>query len=128
MPEIIDTIKGSPAKVFGNERQKNFGGSFWYFPPLLIHKIFHYRKFSETQHRRVPLRSFSVVRDKKNFDRNSRYNPFKHKMFRHPKIVTHQRFPLRSFSAHWDEKILTEKRDITLLGKWIRHYPKLMTL
>ena len=34
------------------------------FPPL-IHKLFGYRKFSETQERWVPLRSFSALWDKK---------------------------------------------------------------
>ena len=33
-------------------------------PPLLIHKLFRYRKFSETQHRRIHLRNFSVLWDK----------------------------------------------------------------
>ena len=33
--------------------------------PLLIYKLFGYRKFSETQHRRVPLRNFSALWDKK---------------------------------------------------------------
>ena len=30
-------------------------------PLLLIHKLFRYQEFSETQHRRVPLRSGSVL-------------------------------------------------------------------
>ena len=34
-------------------------------PHALIRKLFRYRKFSETEHRKVPLRSFSELRDKK---------------------------------------------------------------
>ena len=33
--------------------------------PPLIHKLFRYRKFCETQHRRVSLRNVSVLWDKK---------------------------------------------------------------
>ena len=44
-------------------------------PPPLIHKLFGYRKFSETQHRTVPLRNFSALWDKKIFDGKSWYYP-----------------------------------------------------
>ena len=47
------------------ETKKIFDGKSWYSPPPLIHKLFGYRKFSETQHRRVPLRNFSALWDKK---------------------------------------------------------------
>ena len=43
----------------------------WYFPLLLFHKLFRYQKFSETQHRRVPVRNVSVLWDKK-FSRKCR--------------------------------------------------------
>ena len=33
-------------------------------PPPLTHKLFGYRKFSETQHRRLPVRNFSALGDK----------------------------------------------------------------
>ena len=46
-------------------RQKFFDGSSWYSPPVLIHKLFGYRNFSETQHRRVALRNFSALSDNK---------------------------------------------------------------
>ena len=85
-------------------------------PPLLIHKLFRYRKFSETQIRRVPLRNFSALWDKKKFDTKSWHNSLKHKIFRYPKLVTHWRVPLRNFSALWDNKFSVENRDIPLLG------------
>ena len=44
--------------------KKNLDGKSWY-SLLLIHKLFRYRKFSETQHRRVPLRIFSALWDQK---------------------------------------------------------------
>ena len=46
-------------------RQKIFDGKSSYSPPPLIHKLFGHRKFSETQHRRVTLRNFSALWDKK---------------------------------------------------------------
>ena len=51
-------------------RQKFFDGKSWY-SPFFIHKLFRYRKFSETQHRRVPLRIFSALWDK-NFSTENR--------------------------------------------------------
>ena len=73
-------------------------------PPPLINKLFRYRKFSETQIRRVPPRNFSALWDKKNFDTKSWHNSLKHKIFRYPKLVTHWRVPLRNFLALWDKK------------------------
>ena len=51
-------------KIFGTVRQKIFDGKSWY-SPLLIHKLFRYQKFSETQHRRVSLWNSSALWDKK---------------------------------------------------------------
>ena len=96
-------------------RQKVFDGKSWYSPPPLIHKLFRYRTFSETQIRRVPLRIFSALWDK-NFDTKSWHNSLKHEIFRYPKLVTHWRVPLRNFSVLWDKKFSIEGRDISLLG------------
>ena len=66
IPEINETLKDSLTKFFGTVRQKFFDGSSWYSPPpVLIDKLFGYRKFSEKQHRRVPLRNFSALSDNK---------------------------------------------------------------
>ena len=68
--------------------KKNFEGNSWYFPPPLIHKKFRWWKFSETQHRRFPLRSFSVARDRKFFNSKTWHNTLKHKVFRYPNLLT----------------------------------------
>ena len=67
LPEIFwnTAQKVSTTKFFGTVRQKVFDGKSWYSPPPLIHKLFRYRKFSETQHRRLPVRNFSALWDKK---------------------------------------------------------------
>ena len=65
IPEISETLRGSPTKIFGTVRQKIFDGKSWYSPPPLIRKLFRYRKFFETQHRRAPLWNFSALWDKK---------------------------------------------------------------
>ena len=98
-------------KFFGTVRQKIFDGKSWYSLPPLIHKLFRYRTFSETQIRRVhSTKFFGTVRQKK-FNKKSWHNSLKHKIFRYPKLVTHWRVPLRNFSALWDKKLLTKNRD-----------------
>ena len=57
IPEISERLKDSPMEFFGTET-KNFDGKSRYPPPRLLSInffLFRYRKFSETQHRRVPL-------------------------------------------------------------------------
>ena len=53
--------------MFRTVRQKTVDGKWWY-PPPHINKLFRYRKFSETQHRMVPLRKFWALSEK-NFRR-----------------------------------------------------------
>ena len=65
MPEIIETLKGSFTMFFGTVRQKISTEKLDTPPPPPIHKLFGYRKFSETQHRRLPVRNFSALWDKK---------------------------------------------------------------
>ena len=58
-----------PHENFVTERQKTFDGNSWNSPPPpppLIQEHFRYRKFWETQHRRVSLRKVSVLWDEKN--------------------------------------------------------------
>ena len=68
-PNFFDTRNQCNSKGFpyGNFRhwEKNFDGKTWYSPPPPIHKLFGYRKFSETQHRRLPVRNFSALWDKR---------------------------------------------------------------
>ena len=54
-----------PLRCFSALWEKKFRGKTWYSPPPPIHKLFGYRKFSETQHRRLPVRNFSALWDKK---------------------------------------------------------------
>ena len=66
IPESNERLKGSPTAFFGTVRQKKIRRKILILPPpLLIHKLIRYQKFSETQHRRVPLRKVSVLWDKK---------------------------------------------------------------
>ena len=68
MPEISEILTGSPTKTFDTET-KNFRRKNLIMPPL-IYKNFGCRKFSETEHRRVPLRNFSALWDKKIWQKN----------------------------------------------------------
>ena len=117
IPEINEALKDSPTKFFGTAKQKVFDGKSWYFPPpLLIYELFRYQKFSETQHRRVPLWNFSVLWDKKISTEIRDIALWSIKFFDTRNFLKHQRVPLRSFSVLWDKTILTENRD-TLLHK-----------
>ena len=61
IPEISETLKGSPTKFFGTVRQKIFDGKSWYSP--LIHKFFDTRNFVKQN---GPLtKFFGPVRQKK---------------------------------------------------------------
>ena len=101
-------------------------------PPPLIHKLFGYRKFSETQHRSVPLRNFSALWDKKILTEN-RDAPsllpsslLIHKFFRSQKFCETQKgYPTKFFG--------TARQQIFYRKSWYsphRHkifrYPKLM--
>ena len=55
--------KVPPPNVSGVFRQKIFDGKFWY-SPLSIQKLFRYRTFPETQHRRILIRKLSALWDK----------------------------------------------------------------
>ena len=59
---FFETLMGCSRKCFGTVRQLFSYGKTWYSPsPFLIHKLFHKRKISETQHKRVALRNVTVV-------------------------------------------------------------------
>ena len=67
------TERFPPMKFFGTET-KIFDGKSWYSPLPLIHTLFRYQKFSETEHRRVPLWNFSALWDQ-NFSTEKRDTP-----------------------------------------------------
>ena len=58
------STKGFPCKVFRHCETKKFRRKILILP-LLIHKLIRNWKLSETQHKRVPLRIFSALWDKK---------------------------------------------------------------
>ena len=70
----------------------------------LIHKIFGYQEFSETQNG-SPTKFFGDVRQKV-FDRKSWYPPIMHKVFRYPKFSQTQKGSPRFF-RYWDKKFWT---------------------
>ena len=71
--------------------------------------------FWNTAQVRVPLRSFSVLRDKKSW--YSLPLPLLSiKFFDTINFVKHRRVPLRRFSVLWDNKFSIENRDSPLVG------------
>ena len=65
LPETLWNTEGFTYEIFWHCGTKNFRRKILILSSPLIHKLFRYRKFSETQQRRVPLRDFLVLRDKK---------------------------------------------------------------
>ena len=64
VPEVSETLNGSPTKFFGTVRQKIFDGKSWYpLPPLWCIKFFATRNF--LIHRSVLQQNFLVLWDKK---------------------------------------------------------------
>ena len=81
---FFETLKGCSRKCFGTVTQNFFDGKTLYSPsPFLIHKLFHKRKVSETQHRKVAQRKVTVlwerttsteIRDKRPLSYPSQYS------------------------------------------------------
>ena len=98
-------------------------------PHPLIHKLFRYQKFSETQIRRVPLRNFSALWDKETFDKESWYSPSPliHKFFRYQKFCETQKgSPMKFFGTVRQKKFNKRSWHNSLKHKIFR-YPKLVT-
>ena len=103
-----------PRRNFSALWDKKFSKENLDTPPPLIHKLFRYREFSETQQRRVQLRIFSARWDRKFSTENLDTPPlFIHKLFRYREFSETQqrRVQLRIFSALWDKKISTVNHD-----------------
>ena len=85
-PKLSETQKDSSTKLFGTVRQNNFDGRSWY-PPLFLSLTF-FDTGNFLKHRRVPLRNFLALWDKKysteNFDTSSL--SLIHKLFRYQKF------------------------------------------
>ena len=77
LPEIFwnTAQKGSSTKFFSIVRQKSWQKTVTLPPPPLIHKVFRYQKFSETQIRRVPIRIFLALWDSKTSTQNRDTTP-----------------------------------------------------
>ena len=113
--------------------KKKFDGKSCYSlppPPLLIHKSFRYRKFSETLHRRAPLRDVSVLRHKL-IDRKSLYSLpppslLSIKVFDTKNFLKHREVPLRIFLAPWDKKNQRKFVMLPLLDKIQKSVVELM--
>ena len=115
--------KGSSTKFFGTVRQQFFYRKSWYCP--LRNKIFRYRKFSETQHRRVPLRNFSVQWDNK-FSIENRDIALLEKNFSIPEIFwnTAQKGFSTKFFGTVRQQIFYRKPWYSHLRNKIFRYPK----
>ena len=107
IPESSETLRGSPTKIFATVRQKIFDSKSWYSrTPRLIHKLFRYRKFSETQHRRIPLRNFSALWDKKVLTENrDTPHPLLSINFLDTRTFVKQKGPLMKFFGPVRQKI-----------------------
>ena len=102
-------FESQPSPAFLIITTENLDSPSLLSPP--IHKLFRSWKYSETQHTRVPLRNFSVLRDK-NFSIENRDFPLLGlKFFDTRNFLKHRRVPVRNFSALWDKIFPTENRD-----------------
>ena len=114
--KFCEEQKGSSTKVFGIFRQKIFSGKLWY-SPLFIQKLSRYRIVSETQHRRIPLRILSALRDWKILTekRDTLFLPtlLSEKLIDFRIFLKHRRVRLRNLSALWDNNFSVENCDIT---------------
>ena len=109
-------------------RQKYFDGKSRYplRPPTpFIHKLFRYRKFSETQHRKVLLHKFFSTVRQKHSDRKSWYPPLMHKFFRYPKFFETQKDSPAKFFCTVRQQIFDRKSWYSPLMRKIFRYLKL---
>ena len=114
-------------------RQNIFDGKSWYSlpppPPPLIHKIFRYQIFCETQ--KGSSTKFSALWGKKysteDFDTSSL--SLIHKLFRYKKFfeTQHRRVPLRNVSVLWNKENFDRKSGHNPLKHKFLRYPKLVT-
>ena len=88
IPEISETLRGSPTKYFGTVRQKNSKENLDTPPSLLSINFFDTRNFVKHSTEKFPYEVFRYCETKK-IDRKSWHYPLKHKIFRYPELVTH---------------------------------------
>ena len=105
------TQKGFSTKFFGSVRQETFDWNREYPSSPHLSKNFFDTSFF-MKHRRVPLRVFSALRDKKLSTEKSDI-PFLWVIFFHTQFLPkHRRVPRRCFSILWDINFSTESCDV----------------
>ena len=109
VPEISETLKGSPTKFFGTVRQKKFDKKSWNSPPPLL-SINFFATGNFLKHG-TEVFTYQIFRhcETKKIGRKSWHNPLKHKIFRHPKLMKHQRIPPYLKFRHCETKNFRRK-------------------
>ena len=119
VPEISETLKGSPTKFFGTVRQKNFHGKSWY-SPLSYPNFFDTRNYCNNKG--LPYGNFRHC-EIKNFRRKILIPPppspsLMHKIFRYPKFSDTPKCSPTKFFGTVRQKILNEKSCIEYRNQW----------
>ena len=123
--ETSETLRGSHEN-FRHCETKSFRQKVLILPPPLIHKLFGYQKISGTQHRRVPLWSFSALWDKKFLTKNrdTPSPPLIHKFFRYQKFCeTKKSSPTKIFGTVGQQMFYRKSWYSLLRHKFFR-YPR----
>ena len=100
IPEIFWNTEGFFYEMFRFCEAKNVDKKSWY--PLLMHKVFRYQIFSETQ-RSSPTKFFGTVR-RKTLTKNRDIPFLCIKCFDTTIFLKHRKVPPRKFSALWDNR------------------------
>ena len=112
-PNFSETLKGCPRNFSALWDQKFSTENRVTPPPSLSNpKIFFYTR-KILKHRRDPLRSFSVLWEKKIFDKTIMPPPLLYmKIFDTRTFLKHRRVLLRSFLVLWEKRFSIENRNI----------------
>ena len=111
MSEISKTLNWSPMETFSTVKQTYFDRKSCC--TLFVHKTFWYQKVVE--HRIVPLRSFSVLWDKKFPIENRDNPPFLRRIFWYPRLPETQKGSPTKFFGTGRQKNFDRTRDISSL-------------
>ena len=106
--DVSETHKGSPTKLFGAVRRKNFVRKSWYTP--FMPNFCRYPKTSETM-KGSPTKGFCTVRKNESTKLSYSYYP---KKVDTRTLLKHRKGPLWNFLVLRDKKNSSENRDITL--------------
>ena len=109
IPEINETLKNSPTKIFSTVRQKNFERNPWCSPSSYPWTYSLSENFWNTAQKGSPTNLFDTVRQQI-FYRKSWYSNLENFFFDTRNFQKHRRVPLQKDSFLWDEKFLTKNR------------------